>query len=266
MSPPLTIPGVRLPRSAPAVRLLRQHGVALEPFDGEDADVCEARIETALMALFRDTRSDAVFEALYDYARGSLLQRVAALVRGGADPLELVQDAFVNVYLYAASFRDEHARSFRVWSRTIAANLVRRAQRSRAPSLQALPEGLQEPADARPDPEQGAVLSEERATLVRAWMLLLSRYAAAFEGLNARDRRALDLVEVRGLTYREAAAELEVGLSNMKMILFRARQRIRLAMGVDLGRGEREARETPEAPETPETPGATETVGLARSA
>jgi RNA polymerase sigma-70 factor (ECF subfamily) len=220
------------------VRLLQKRGVRLARLEGEDSDGCRARIETALMALFRDTRSEAAFEALYDYASASLLQRVLVLARGEVDPLEVVQDAFVNVYLYAKSFRDDHARSFRVWSRTIAANLVRRARRRATASLQALPDGLQEPADARPDPGQGAVLTEERRALVLAWMLVLSRYAAAFEGLNARDRRALDLVEVRGLTYRDAARELGVGLSNMKMILFRARQRIRCAIGGDLARPE----------------------------
>lgn len=238
MSPPILNPGVRLPRSTPVVRLLRQRGVALAPLDGEDNDGCQARIETALMALFRDTRSESAFEALYDYASASLLQRVLVLARGEIDPLEIVQDAFVNMYLYAKGFRDDHARSFRVWSRTIAANVIRRARRRSAPSLQALPDGLQEPADVRPDPERDAVLSEERASLVRAWMLVLSRYAAAFDGLNARDRRALELVEIRGLTYRQAADELDVGLSNMKMILFRARQRIRAAIGIELAHTE----------------------------
>lgn len=241
MSPPVLHAGVPLPRSTPIVSLLKQRGVSLKPLSGEDAEGSQARIETALMALFRDTGSEAAFEALYDYARGGLLQRVLLLARGEADPIEVVQDAFVNVYLYASSFRDEHARSFRVWSRTIAANVVRRARRRSAPSLQALPDGLQEPADARPDPEQGAVLGEEQRLLARAWMLLLTRYAAAFEGLNARDRRALELVEIRGLTYREAARELGVGLSNMKMILFRARQRIRSAIGDELAPAEERA-------------------------
>jgi len=227
---------VRLPHNAPVVRLLQQRGVCLQPLADENADAYRERLETALMALFRDTHSEAVFEALYESASTSLLQRVLVIARGETDPLEVVQDAFVNMYLYAQSFRDDHARSFRVWSRTIAANVVRRARRRSAPSLQALPDGLQEPADVRPDPERSAVLSEEHRSLVRAWMLVLSRYAAAFDGLSERDRRALDLVEIRGLTYREAARELGVGLSNMKMILFRARQRIRAAIGGELSR------------------------------
>ena len=201
----------------------------------EDPDVFEARIETALMALFRDTRGEAEFQAIYDYARGGLSVWIGGQGHGsrtGPDPLELVQDTFVNIYRYAGSFRDEHKKSFRVWSRTIAHNLRRRSRmRDGRTSLQALPRGLQEPADLRSDPADALVQSEERRALIGAWMIVLGQYAAAWEKLGPRDRRALDLIEVQGLSYAEAGAHLHVGLSNMKMIMFRARRRVRAMIG-----------------------------------
>jgi RNA polymerase sigma factor (sigma-70 family) len=238
IAPARTAPRVRLPRSVPVLRLLHERGVVLVPQGEEGVEDCEARIETALMALFRDTHSPAAFEALHDYARFALLQRVLALARAGDDPLDLLQDAFVNIYLYAATFRDEHDRSFRVWARTIAGNVVRRSRlRGRRRSLYALPEGLQEPCDGAPGPAAEVAWREECLDLSRAWLILLLRYAAAFAELGARDRRALELVEIEGRGYREAARVLGVGLSNMKMILFRARQRIRLAVGRELAEG-----------------------------
>ena len=62
--------------------------------------------------------------------------------------------------------------------------------------------------------------------------------------LAQRDRRALHLVEVEGLSYQEAGRILQVGRSNMKMIVFRSRRRIakrmRMAMNAALFRQRRE--------------------------
>jgi RNA polymerase sigma factor (sigma-70 family) len=162
------------------------------------------------------------------------------------EPLDFLQDTYVNIYRYAASFRDGHARSFRGWGRTIATNVVRRARMRRRPAPQALPE-LAEPADTRPGPEGLVSGAEERRSLERAWLIVLLEYAAAFERLSARDRRALELVEVQGLSYAEATGLLGVGMSNLKMIIFRSRERIRDAIGAALASGRAHLREAARA-------------------
>lgn len=226
----LSLEAFRLPRSVPIVKELAGRGVALVPRAGEDGAAFQIRIETELMALFRDTRGEAEFQALYDYAGPELLSWITSLPRAPgrcADPVETFQDTCVNVYRYARSFRSDEAKSFRVWSRTIARNLHRRSQRRWARfSLQALPEGLQEPVDDGDTPLQTTVLREDAGTLSRAWALLLLQYLAAWRTLSERDRLALELVEAQGLSYAEAGRRLRVGPSNMKMIMFRARKRL----------------------------------------
>ncbi len=190
------------------------------------------------MARFRDGGGSEEFGALYEQARGPLLVWITSLGAGRRrriDPLEVLQDTFVNIYRYAHGFRDEGPRSFRVWSRTIAGNLIRRERCVPRPSLQDLPEGLQEPADARSGPVEQLALDEDTRSVADAWLLLLARYVAAYEQLGPRDRAALEMIEVRGLCYADACRELRVGLSNLKMILFRARRRIRAAIARDLG-------------------------------
>ena len=233
---------------ATVLRSLSRRGVSLERTADETSDGHQARIETALMALFRDERSDLAFEALYRFSHATLLSWIQMSSHRRAtsiEPTEVLQDAFVNMYRYAGTFRDERAQSFRVWSRTIAANLLRRSKRQLArPSLQALPEGLQEPADTRSvGPENQAMLGEERSSVLRAYRLLLAQYHAAWSKLSDRDREALRLVEVDGYSYAEACEFLNVGMSNMKMIIFRARRRIRRFLLEGLG-AEEEA-ETP---------------------
>ena len=215
---------------------LRERGVVLEPLAGETPDRLANRIGTRLMAMYRDTRCPECFEALYAVTGPAVFHWIRGLLHRGIahlDPGELLQDTFVNVYRY----REEHAGSFRVWVRTIAGNIVRRAsgRRSRI-SFQELPEGLQEPQDDAETPELQLVRGEQEENLRSAWILFLSLYAQAWEELSQRDRRTLHLVEVENRSYQEAGRILGVGRSNMKMIVFRSRKRIARHMRAALGR------------------------------
>jgi len=223
-------------------RLLRQ-GTYLDALAGEDSDDLENRIGTRLMVLYRDTREQECFEALYAFSRASVLSWIKSLLGrdlGHVDPTEVLQDTFVNVYRYPASFREEHAGSFRVWVRTIAGNVVRRASasRSRIPVLELGDEEV-DLRDGTRGPVETATDEEQEQRLRKAWILLLCHYAQAWKELSQRDRRTLHLVEVEGLSYQEAGRLLAVGRSNMKMIVFRSRKRIarRMREAMVCGRG-----------------------------
>jgi RNA polymerase sigma factor (sigma-70 family) len=196
--------------------------------------------ETALMVRFRERRGPEEFHALYEGTRDGLLAWISGQVRlrGLAeDPADLLQDTFVNIYRYPAGFRDERASSFRVWSRRIATNVCRRAA-SRTSTLRMLPsdpELPQDPADPRCGPGDHLSRAEEAASLVRAWMLLLAFYAASLRNLQPREQAALELVELDDRSYADAARILRVGRSNMKMIVFRARKRMRAEIARRLG-------------------------------
>jgi RNA polymerase sigma-70 factor (ECF subfamily) len=224
----------RLPRNPRVRALLLERGVILRPTSGESSELFEARLETALMALFRDLRGEEEFASLYEVAERSVMRCILRRLsgqRGQLDPLELTQDVFVNVYRYAGSFRDEQPRSFRVWVGTIALNVVRRHLGGRRRlSIYDLPQGVSEPADPRFGPPEYLSTREERSAIAQSWGILLLYYVAAWKELSPRDQTALQLVEVEGLSYSEACERLSVGMSNMKMIMFRARKRIRARM------------------------------------
>ncbi len=213
---------------------LNERGVPVESMDGETQEALENRLGTQLMALYRDTRSERSFEALYAVSETSVLRWIRRLLsRGNAhlDPVEMLQDTFVNVFRYPKSFRDDHVGSYRVWVRTIAGNIVRRARgRSQLHPVQALPEGAGEIADSCATPESNAQVGEQVRGLQGAWVLFLLHYSEAWKELRPRDQQALVLVEVEGRSYVEAGEILNVGRSNMKMIIFRARKRVAAAM------------------------------------
>ncbi|MEM6672721.1 MAG: sigma-70 family RNA polymerase sigma factor [Planctomycetota bacterium] len=192
--------------------------------------------ETALMVAFQRDRTESSFEALYRAVAPGLLAWIESLHlqrRIGADPLDTLQDTFVNVHRYAGSFRPERPGGFRAWVRTIASNAVLRARRRPRTAgilFSELGDARPEPADEASNPSSCAGGAEEVVRMESAYALLLLQYAAAYQKLGDRDREALRLVEVEGRPYSEVGALLRVGRSNTKMIVFRARKRLRAAM------------------------------------
>lgn len=197
--------------------------------------------ETQLMVAFQSQRSQASFEALYQATAPAMLawiERTLTAKRLSADPRDLLQDTFVNVYRYAGSFRPEATGGFRAWVRTIAANALRRARRRPAvlgANFSELGDTFDAAADRRSSPLAAAADTEATHQLGRAYGMLLLHYALAFETLKERDQRALHLVEVEGVSYAEVGRRLGVGRSNTKMIVFRARQRLRAQLERTLG-------------------------------
>ena len=193
--------------------------------------------ETALMLAFQLDRSDRSFDALYRATAPGLLSWIEQLHvqrRLGSDPLDTLQDTFVNVHRYAGTFQPERAGGFRAWARTIACNALRRARRRPQTAgvlFSELSDGVPEPVDAAAGPFRAARFAEDSARVDSGYALLLLQYAAAFETLGPRDREALRMVEVDGRTYAEVGAALGVGRSNTKMIVFRARKRLRASIG-----------------------------------
>ncbi len=241
-------PAERLHTFPDVAQRLKERGVCLTLRADEDPAAFENRIGTRMMALYRDTRDPACFEALYTFARPALLRWIRSLLTrelAHLDPAELLQDTFVNVYRYPAAFREDHPASFRVWVRTIAGNVLRRAT-TRRPRLltQELSPEVSEPEDRAACPLLRAEHGEESRHLRATWILFLSMYEQAFHTLSQRDRRTLHLVEVEGMSYRDAGELLGVGRSNMKMIVFRSRRRIvrkmRLALNAAIVRPQEE--------------------------
>ena len=189
------------------------------------------------MLAFRDERTDSAFDRLYRAAAPGLLAWIAQLPaqrRLASDPLDTLQDTFVNVHRYASTFQPARSGGFRAWARTIASNALRRARRrpqSAGVLFSELTDGVPEVADSAAGPLRAARHAEDEQRVDAAYALLLVQYAAAFETLGERDREALRLVEVEGLSYAEVGARLKVGRSNTKMIVFRARKRLRAAIG-----------------------------------
>jgi RNA polymerase sigma-70 factor (ECF subfamily) len=164
----------------------------------------------------------SAFDALFERWSRPLLRYLERMVREPAAAEELVQEAFLRVY----RARDRYVPDarFSTWLYRIATNLalneLRRPHR-------------RDPHDSL-DAEQAPVLPDPTPAtddVVHA-RLRARRLEVALEELPERQRAALWLTAVEGLSYAQVADSLEVSESAVKALVHRARTRLASRMEV----------------------------------
>jgi RNA polymerase sigma factor (sigma-70 family) len=153
------------------------------------------------------------------------------------DAKDVLQDVFLSIYRYPHRFRDEKDNSFRNWSYSIIRNTILKHLKLRDTSPISA-DTLEEILEDRS--QMGPLATLEHRESVehcnRLYLIFLLLYLRAFDSrLSAREKRALQLVEVEGLRYREAAEQLNIKLENLKMVICRARKKIYKAMNQTIG-------------------------------
>lgn len=191
------------------------------------ASAVAAEVKALLAAGDRDAARER-FGTLVSLQQRRALRVAYHYLRNAADADEVVQDAFVKVYLHLAQYREELP--FEVWFTRILVNscLDRLKTRSRQQRWVAAP-GADEEAGARLVEQVAAdEPSNEHRLLVRErWR----RVAAAVAGLPARQRQVFTLCHVDGLTPGEIAAATGMSPATVRVHLFRAIRKLRGLLG-----------------------------------
>ena len=201
-----------------------------------DGDSLRDGLSTQLMELYRVHQARSCFALLYELNRSQLLLQVAQRLRrysSRSDPNDLLQEVFFNVYRYPTRFDSTRDDAFRVWTATIVRNTVLKHLRSLGKSgrVEVPFEDLSEHPETRAgEPLGGVIERESQGECRRVYLYHLYLYLEFYKQLSEREQRALELVEVHGVSYREAADDLEIRLENLKMVVFRARRKIYKAM------------------------------------
>lgn len=201
-----------------------------------DGDSLRDGLSTQLMELYRVHQARSCFALLYELNRSQLLLQVAQRLRrysSRSDPNDLLQEVFFNVYRYPTRFDSTRDDAFRVWTATIVRNTVLKHLRSLGKSgrVEVPFEDLSEHPETRSgEPLGGVIERESQGECRRVYLYHLYLYLEFFKQLSEREQRALELVEVQGVSYREAADDLQIRLENLKMVVFRARRKIYKAM------------------------------------
>ncbi|MHC4920268.1 MAG: RNA polymerase sigma factor [Planctomycetota bacterium] len=194
-----------------------------------DAD----ELATRLMDEYRCSRSREVFDELIRLTRDQLMARVRSRVRflsNGVDPEELLQDTIINIYRYPDRFDASRPGAFRAWSSTIVDNSVRRYLRNQRTGvdLAYVPVEMlaQERDQGTADPARRVAQDEASRQMAGTFGVFLMLYLQAYESLSDRERFVLHMVEVNGMRYADLAEIMTIRPEALKMVVFRARQRI----------------------------------------
>jgi RNA polymerase sigma factor (sigma-70 family) len=190
------------PRLVPTSRLARS--------------VLRTQSDERLVELVR-TGSDPAFEAIVARHRRSLVRHCARLV-GDADSEEAVQDALLRAH--AALARGQRVGNVRAWLHVIAHNTALNILRVRA--------GRRE----LPSPPDEAIEPHDRTSEQREQLRDL---LAALQSLPQRQRDAIVLRELAGLSYWQIADRHGTTDGAVRQLLFRARDAIRARLGALTG-------------------------------
>ena len=161
-----------------------------------------------------------------------LLSYVYRLLRDRAEAEDVVQEALLRLWLMAPDWRSGEAR-VTTWLYRVATNLVTDRQRARQRRRLAALEDAPQPADAAP----GAV----------AQMIEADRMAAldaALACLPERQRQAVILRHLEGLSNPEIAAILEIGVEAVESLTARGKRALAAALAgqrAELGYEDEEA-------------------------
>jgi RNA polymerase sigma factor (sigma-70 family) len=193
-------------------------------------------LSTRLMEAFRRMTGRGSFGLLYELNGQHLLVQVAGRLRryaSKADPRDVLQEVFFNIYRYPHRFNSEREDAFRVWSAMIVRNTVLKHLRSlgRGGRAEVPFEDLSEQPEVQDQgPLTGAIERESTSECQRVYLTYLHLYLRFYGMLSERERSALHMVEVEERSYRDAAQELGIKLENLKMVIFRARRKIHRSM------------------------------------
>jgi RNA polymerase sigma-70 factor (ECF subfamily) len=158
---------------------------------------------------------DTAFER-YVLPEIEVLLRVAhSLTRNHAEAEDLVQDTLLRAYRGIDGFDGRHPRA---WLLTILRNTHINRNRRRRPELLRDPDAATDRMiSAASDERTDAVIDDEvDVEIIRA-----------LESLDEPFRRVVELVDIDGLSYAEAAEVLDVPVGTVMSRLHRARSRIR---------------------------------------
>lgn len=178
----------------------------------------DARTDAELVALARDGDSDA-YAAIYRRHAPGIRRIVGARLGSQGDPADAVQDVFTVAWRKLDTLRDPD--QLRPWLGQIARRTAidhGRGHRRRPVDLQP-DEVMAESPDRGPGPEQLGALTD-----------LAERLDEGMRSLSRRDALAISLATHFGFGPEEMAEALGVTPGNAKVILHRARQRLRATL------------------------------------
>lgn len=185
--------------------------------------------DTAWMRRIQAGDTEA-FRALIEEYKGRVAATVARMTGAGVDPEELAHEVFVRVW--KSAHRYEPSARLSTWLFTIARNLVLNEFRYKARHPAFSRDAMLSDGHADAEGPPAAASLQPDAALQQAE--LHAAIDRALQRLPENQRTAIILRRYEDVSYEEIATILEVSVSSVKSLLFRARATLREALAEHL--------------------------------
>jgi RNA polymerase sigma-70 factor, ECF subfamily len=184
--------------------------------------------EAALIRAAQKGDQEAFERLVHAYDRG-VLQIAMNLLRSPEDAYDVYQEAFLRVFKNLRLFRLDS--SFSTWLYRIVTNLCLDQMRKRKTRREesAVVETEEGPRDRLDTVAEGRELGDPQRTLMSRQ--LSSRIERVLAELTARERLVFELRHYQGMRLRAIGEALGTTEEAAKMCLFRATQKMRVALG-----------------------------------
>ena len=174
-------------------------------------DGLEEANDDALMVLYANGDQSAARVLTLRHAP-RVLALAKRMLTDGAEAEDVTQEAMLRLWKHAGEWRQGEAK-VSTWLYKVASNLcLDRLRRKKGADLDAIPE----PADDRPDADQ-VMMQDERANALNA----------ALAKLPERQRMAVSLRHIEGLSNPEIADVLEISVEAVESLTARAKRSLK---------------------------------------
>ena len=195
-----------------------------------EKEVCELKenSDEELIASFQQGNSEG-FEKLVGRYSTPLYRFIYRLLKDEGESQDLVQETFLRVYRNSSQYNPQYP--FRVWIYSIAShlaiNILNSARRRRIFSFWG-----NSKHERNQDQEQGTSPEEQIADTKKnpeeefEHQQTCASVQQAVNKLNPRQKLALTLNKMEGLSYKEIAEVMDINLSAVESLIFRGKQKI----------------------------------------
>jgi RNA polymerase sigma-70 factor (ECF subfamily) len=193
---------------------------------GEAARDAEAQRDRALVRRLQDGDSGAL-DDLFRRHREAAYRIAYRLLGNAEDALDCVQESFIHVLRGIGSFRGQS--SFKTWLFRIVTHAALDWRRCRAVRSSAS-------LDAESSPEPAATGERRRSPTAEAVAAdLKEAIDKALMNVSEKNRVALVLYALEGMSYQEVAEALGISVGTVMSRIFNARQRLRELLASEIG-------------------------------
>jgi RNA polymerase sigma-70 factor (ECF subfamily) len=179
-----------------------------------DAGLADEDGEWAILVEQAATGDVAAFEQIMFRTERQVLTTARRILGNPADAEEAAQEVFLRVYKYLHRF--DRTKAFEPWLYRLTINVCNdiASRRPRVQDVVPLPNHQQE--DVSPDPDDSLTLTEQRRQI-----------QSALRRLPERQRAAVVLRDLQGLSVREVAEVMKVSEATVRSHLSAARLRLK---------------------------------------